>query len=458
MSDAPVGGEHRGTRAVSQLIERAPATGSLALWMQHRDVDKLAVAAPIANDGRTVFYTPAFAQLDLLAQVGWVAHQILHVAFRHVTRRESLRGVLGDVDDTLFTVCADVLVNSTLSHLDWMTLPRGALSLDQFVARVLHEDLSLDAALARYDVERLYRAVDDRRAAGAGTSHGGGEQDNARRSGQRATTKSGTSNAESANTRQASEGVAVRADGPRSAAARTLHNAESNDLLPAQENEQPEDAAQAQRSWSQRLLRGHASDGEFSLLRVLSADVPRSRVPWQQVLRTRVARRLIRAPEVSWSRPSRSWLANQGRSANGRRLPFEPGRVSARLAPSLVVVLDVSGSIDDALLAQLSTHLRALCRQSGAVSTVIGGDDRVRFVEQLKGAELDLTAFKFDGGGGTDFEPLLAEAAQHRPDYAVVLTDLDGPAGPTPAFPVLWAVTAEHAEAEVPFGRLLVVD
>ena len=31
-------------------------------------------------------------------------------------------------------------------------------------------------------------------------------------------------------------------------------------------------------------------------------------------------------------------------------------------------------------------------------------------------------------GGGTDFTPLLEEAARHRPDLTVVLTDLEGPA------------------------------
>ena len=92
---------HRGTRALQVLIERAPATGSLALWMQHHDVESLAVDAPLATDGRALCYAPDFAALELPAQVGWVAHEMLHVAFRHVPRRAIYRHRLRRQPDRL---------------------------------------------------------------------------------------------------------------------------------------------------------------------------------------------------------------------------------------------------------------------------------------------------------------------------------------------------------------------
>jgi predicted metal-dependent peptidase len=64
----------------------------------------------------------------------------------------------------------------------------------------------------------------------------------------------------------------------------------------------------------------------------------------------------------------------------------------------------------------------------------------------------------FEGGGGTDFTPMLEEADRHRPDIGVVLTDLEGPANFRPRWPVIWAVQAQHAAAVPPFGRLLVLD
>jgi hypothetical protein len=43
-------------------------------------------------------------------------------------------------------------------------------------------------------------------------------------------------------------------------------------------------------------VRGHAGDGEFSMLRTLLADLPRAHTPWEQVLRTQLARGLSQRP------------------------------------------------------------------------------------------------------------------------------------------------------------------
>jgi predicted metal-dependent peptidase len=88
------------------------------------------------------------------------------------------------------------------------------------------------------------------------------------------------------------------------------------------------------------------------------------------------------------------------------------------------------------------------------------GDERVQRVVRfeptdLKPARLDLQAIEFKGGGGTDFTPLLEEADKHRPDLAVVLTDLEGPARFRPRWPVIWAVPETCAAAVAPFGRKL---
>lgn len=450
-------GDHRGTVALQTLIERAPATGSLALWMAHRDVPEIATGAPIATDGNVVFYAPAFEALPRAAQVGWVAHQILHVAFRHVGRREALRGLIGNLDDELYNVCADALVNTTLSHLRWLTLPERAVMLETLVERALGETPSAEAALLRYDVETLYRALDDRRSASSSRDHGrAGQTGDGQGDGSEDSLQTSHASSRRSDTRSGDAGA--RVDGRRAATARALGAGQMRDLLPGPDREAPQATAEATREWSERLVRGHAADAEFSLLRALGADVPRVTVPWQQVLRQRLARALAPYPERSWSRPSRSWLANQGRTANGRRLPFEPGTVSSRNVPRLAVVLDVSGSVDDQMLSGFSAQLRAITSQTRAVAVVVVGDDDVRDVRTFRPGTLALDEWTFAGGGGTDFAPLLAEAERHRPDYIVVLTDLDGPAAHAPRCPVLWAVGREHAHREAPFGRRLVVD
>ncbi len=85
---------------------------------------------------------------------------------------------------------------------------------------------------------------------------------------------------------------------------------------------------------------------------------------------------------------------------------------------------------------------------------------RIEQVDPNRGGarRLDLRTLEFQGGGGTDFTPLLEEADRHRPDIGVVLTDLEGPTRFKPRWPVIWAVPPAHASAVAPFGRLLVLD
>ena len=474
---------HRGTRAIQRLVEFAPSTGGLALWIRHvdlatptggadaaraatraevagrggaprnwsdRDVSPLPHAhtwgryaarrAAVVTDGTALYYDASFERLTLPQQAGQVAHQVLHVALRHPQRFLELRARLGDVDLQLFNTCADALVNSALGHLGWLELPAGAVTLEKLLAAARIEFTDVESALLEWDVERLYRAIDDRR-------------EDRERSGR------------SQQPRKQGAGQGGREDGPRAASARQLGEDDGAADLVADETAQgsPEAQAEATREWSERVQRAHAGDGAFSMLRALLADLPASRVPWEQVLRTRLARALSRKPALSWSRPARSYLANQGRAGRRGRLPWEPGYGGTRAAPRLALLVDVSGSIDGPLLERFAREVGAILRRQEAALTLVIGDDQVRRVEQVDpdrgtARRFDLRDIEFHGGGGTDFTPLLEEADRHRPDIGVVLTDLEGPARFQPRWPVIWAVPAAYSAAVPPFGRLLVID
>lgn len=433
---------HRGIRAVQRLVEHAPHTGGLALWVRHADLAPDVSKAPVTTDGRTVFYGAGFEALPLPLQAGWVAHQVLHVALRHPQRFAALQRLGGDADLKLFNVCADAIVNSALARLAWLQLPPRAVTLPALLAAVLGVQQGAEAALLEWDVERLYRAIDDRQPAARG------------RHDRQAGTRSGEAAPNASKTSDPS-----RADGPCAARARALGAATAIDLLPdarpGEAAEAPEAEAEQSRQWAERLLRGHAGDGAHSLLRTLLADVPQPRTPWEQVLRTQLARALAQRPGLSWSRPARSYIANQGRAGPRRRMPWEPGTTASRAVPRLALVVDVSGSIAAALLARFATEIDALSRRLEATLVLVIGDDRVQRVQHFEPGRSELAAIGFHGGGGTDFTPLLQEAARHRPDIAVVLTDLDGPARFRPPCPVVWAVPEVAAMPSPPFGRLL---
>jgi hypothetical protein len=442
---------HRATRAIQRMVEFAPSTGGLALWVRHIDLPQDATGPTIATDGDAVYYGPTFERLPLSQQTGLVAHEVLHIALRHPQRLAELRQVVGDVDLQLFNICADAIVNSTLSHLAWLTLPSSSVFLDKLVAVALSEKQSIETALLHWDVEKLYRAIDDRRV---GARFGLTKNRHERGAGAGAA-EGGTGPNDAPQSRAQPQRAEAREDGPRAARVRLLGGASEPDLMPgAQPNGAPESEAERARIWSERLLRGHAGDGEHSLLRALIADVPRTRTPWEQVLRTQLAHGLAPKPGLSWSRPSRSYMANQGR-VGAHRLPWTPGFHSLQPAPQLVVIVDVSGSIDDPLLEKFAREIDAITRRQEAALVLVIGDDRVRSVVEFAPGRSDLRNIEFAGGGGTDFTALLQEADKHRPDIVVVLTDLEGPAHFRPRWPVIWAVPETHASALPPFGRKL---
>ena len=443
--------DHRGVRAIQRMVEFATSTGGLALWVRHCDL--LGDDAPLVmTDGNTVFYGAAFERLDLAEQTGVVAHEVLHIALRHPQRALDLRRLIGDVDLGLFNTCADAIVNSTLGHLSWLRLRSSSVFLEQLLDHALGLQQEVEIALLEWDVERLYRAIDDRRLRDQAGRQQGGQSGTSSASEQRSEGRDAPDS--SGDPRRPSQ----HEDGPRAARVRALGAESPPDLIANPDAEDsPEAEAEAAREWSERLLRGHAGAGAYSLLRALIADLPRTRTPWQQVLRTRLARGLSRKPDVSWSRPTRSYIANQGRGGTNRRLPFEPGFSPNKTAPRLAVIVDVSGSVDDDLMQQFANEIAAISRRQEAGLVLVIGDDQVRRIDVFKPGRFALADIDFEGGGGTDFTPLLNAADQYRPDIGVVLTDLEGPARFQPNWPVIWAVPESHGRAVAPFGRLLVL-
>ena len=270
------------------MVEFAPSTGGLALWVRHRDLrdgdlgdgdlgDRKLPA--VMTDGDTVFYGPAFDRLGLLEQTGLVAHEVLHIALRHPQRALDLRRLLGDVDMQLFNICADAIINSTLAHLSWLRLPPSSVFLDQLLADTLDQKQDVETALLGWDVERLYRSIDDRRIPDDN------ERQRVGRSG-RTGAKANKSRSEGRDLpNQTGDPLQPSArDGPLAARVRKLGAESEPDLVPSPDvDSAPEAEAEQAREWSERILRAHTGDGDFSMLRALIADLPRTRTPWRRL-------------------------------------------------------------------------------------------------------------------------------------------------------------------------------
>lgn len=444
---------HRGARAIQHLIEHAPATGGLALWMAHEDVHGDHHGAPATCDGTTVYYRASFEYLTGRQQMGVVAHEMMHIALRHPQRLAALKAELGDVDEQLFNICADSVVNSALARAKWIELPAGSVFLEQILSSVLSVKEEADRALRTWDVEQLYRAIDDRR----GPQNAGGKSRRGRRAGASTSEAHGKASQDQVSACGRETG-SFSSDGPRSARTRHLGARIFRDLVaPSGLSALSANDADEAQAWAARMRHASEADGECSILRCLITDQRRYRTPWEHVLRTRLARALAPQCSLSWSRPARSYLANQKRSCPGRRLPWEPGISQSTPVARLALIVDVSGSIDPDLLSRFTHEIEAIARRQQAGVVLIVGDDRVRKTVVFETGRATLRDLDCTGGGGTDFSPLLAEAARHRPDIAVILTDLDGPAGPRPSFPTVWAVPESRMRPVAPFGQILVL-
>jgi len=121
-------------------------------------------------------------------------------------------------------------------------------------------------------------------------------------------------------------------------------------------------------------------------------------------------------------------------------------------------MVDVSGSVDRTVMQRFSNEIDRILKTLRTQVFLIVGDDCVRFECQLKPGVQALRDIQFDGGGGTNFEPMISAADKHKPDIGVYLTDLDGPVGAAPQWPILWAVPIDNGTIPPPFGERVLLD
>ena len=206
------------------------------------------------------------------------------------------------------------------------------------------------------------------------------------------------------------------------------------------------------RIWQERLtlLRGTMPE----LFQRLAADLPRVETPWEQVFRNLVQTAFQEATHKNYSRPNRRWLALERdyQSQAGVNLPFSPDTIKKRGA-RLAVALDTSGSIDGELLGRFLAEIGAMCDFNQRKLVLIVGDAVVHLITEIDWTEAsdEISRIKYTGGGGTDFRPLIAAAAEYVPDALVYLTDLYGETGEEPDFPVIWATHGIAGDA--PWGE-----
>lgn len=167
-------------------------------------------------------------------------------------------------------------------------------------------------------------------------------------------------------------------------------------------------------------------------------DLASNKVSWRAVLQEFF--NSSSKDDYSWSRPNRMF------AASGLYMP----RMWSESMGPIDVVVDTSGSIGERQLNEFAAEIRAIVIATRPQRVrVIYADAEVNRVDVFEqGEEISITAC---GGGGTDFRPALALAAEDPPVALVYLTDMYG-AFPdqAPDYPVLWCATSNVIG---PFGQ-----
>lgn len=461
----------RATVALQKLAEIDPAYMSLSLWCKHRDTDGFDAVefkegedgeliaeetkfelAPAYTDGSTIWYGTKFAGWTLDEQVGVCAHEISHVAWRHVNRAKKLRERFGEqFDHDLHNIATDAIINQALL-LAGYTLPRPCIVLTELFKETWDEDISAEDGLQEYDAEKLYmRLINDKEKKGGkgGKGQGGGQgagQGGGKSQGQGEDESDGNGSGKSAAQR----------------AKDYAKGKEFSNDMDTRGKSRPEDT-QADSEWQQRLARamahGRAAGKGIGKIGHLIADLPKSRTPWEVILRRLVTKAVTRTPRISYERPTRRWLGMEA-DAMQRGVPvpaYEPGIVKQSDRPRIVVGVDVSGSISDPVLNLFAGEIASIGKKTGAEIHVIVFDDGVISQTKVDGVDFDaeIKKIEFARGGGTSFIEVIEKAQELDPSIIVILTDMYGPFGKAPGVtPVIWA-TPEDNPPSAPFGKVL---
>lgn len=392
----------------------------VAIWGERKDGK---IDGTMAVDGTTMYYFPDFVlRMSDQELTGVVAHEVMHCAFQHMTRRNHR-------DPYWWNVAGDYRINWDLK-LGGFTLPGVPLPWNPTNPSKDKGHL-LDKQFADMSSEEIYEAITKDMpkitimmggVGGKGGQNGDKPFD---------TTSCGVVlDAGSGPSEKDADGQALSARAKAEKVSREWEVTVRMAINVAQKN----NAGQ---------LPGH--------LERLVKQLKQPRVSWRDLTRQFIDQSMSK--DYSWARPSR----------RGSQLGLiTPGMISDALH-HLVMVCDCSGSITDEMMRTYVSEV------SGALDegitdrlTVVYADDGVRQVDEF--VQGDVVQCRTIGGGGTDFRDTFKWINENAPEASAViyLTDMITTSfGEEPHCATLWAAyLPQHYlnNIKVPFGTIVPVD
>ena len=117
-----------------KMLVKYPFFGSVVTNVDYKESKDIIAAA---TDGKIIYYNPNFLnELNISEQIFIFAHEVCHIAFNHILRRENK-------DNDLWNIATDAVINQFLKR-DGLTMVQGGVDIKEAI---------------NYDVETLYEKL-----------------------------------------------------------------------------------------------------------------------------------------------------------------------------------------------------------------------------------------------------------------------------------------------------------
>lgn len=389
-------------RARTSLLLDHPFFGTLLFRLGGRPSNSIAT---MATDGVLLLYNPKFVDtLNAAELAGVLAHEVMHPALQHHTRR-------GDRDRVRWNMACDYAINPMLLDAG-LTLPK---------------DVLIDNRFRGMSAERIYNLIEQQEDQGGSSEQPEGQPG------------TGSGAPESGPLQKDQCGDEPSAPSTPGGVGQVL------DAPEPEAGEGPSIAEQA-REWEIAVEQAEtvakvAGKLPGGAVRALEASQA-AKVDWRELLRRAWSDTI--PSDYSWMRPNRRHVWS------GLYLPG----ITSEGVGEIAIAVDCSGSVSSRQLGFFESEVRSiLAGQRPQLVHVLYFDAAVQKVETYQaGQPVSLSPV---GGGGTDFRPCFnwLEEQGIVPQTLVFLTDLCGRfPGEAPSYPVIWASTESR---KAPFGHVV---
>jgi len=350
---------------IASLIVKEPLIGLLAkrTWIySDPSLDHVA-----STDGLRIYVNPErFSKLPDSVKLSVLAHEVMHIILKHVTRARYVRKLFPDLNVYDINIVADAKANQYL--LESFTIPPYFITPKALASAIrIPVDVVANSSLEEICemIERLRRLplITPQKHMELDVAH---ERD-CRNCGYEVLNEGDAEDKATSSDDEVEERVAKKY-------AEAFVVAKTMGRVPG---------------WAERILN----------------ELLKPKVPWQRLLRTFLTKGVGKRVKRTWTRPS-------------RKHPAFPGKEFLKM-DKVVVLVDTSGSISEKELQQFISEVYAIVKDVAEV-VVIPWDAEVHGEHVIRRPD-DIRRVKIVGGGGTVIRPALELATRKYPDSVIVI-------------------------------------